>query len=81
MNHLHNAIRKCQYSFDGRILDGCLVPKEILALRDFGVAISQHDIRTAVYRKRNGINNGSWTCFEVPRSIEEQFKTLRHGLQ
>jgi hypothetical protein len=73
MDYLRNAIHKCTHAY-GRVWDGHLIPKEIIALRDFGVGLKTHDIESAVHRKRTGINNGYWIRFDVPIQIEERLK-------
>ena len=70
MNHCYNAIRKCERN-NGREWYGHLVPKEILALNDFGINIDPRDLELAIYRKRNGINNGRWTYFTANKEFEE----------
>lgn len=79
MNHLHNAIRKCSWEYKRRY-SGYLLPKEILALRDFGVILDDRDIELAIYWKRSGYCAGRWTFFDLDKTIEESFKETKRGL-
>ncbi|KPK10624.1 MAG: hypothetical protein AMJ56_07590 [Anaerolineae bacterium SG8_19] len=80
MNHLHNAIRKCSYQGYDRRWGGYLLPKEVLALRDFGVA-DLDNVDWAIDCKRSGIIYGRWTYFNLLKGENEsKFKILKEGL-
>ena len=81
MNHLHNAIRKCNHQWK-RHWGGYLLPKEILALRDFGVKMDQRYIDLAIDWKRNGRGGGLWTYFDLDQGhMEAEFKRIKKGVR
>jgi hypothetical protein len=81
MNHLHNAIKKCSWEYR-QTWCGYLLPKEILALNDFGVHLHERDIEIAKDWKRNGIGGGRWIYFTIDKNskVEKEFKLLKEGL-
>jgi hypothetical protein len=74
VNHRYNAIRKCNRN---RLREWCgyLIPKEILALKAFGIDIDARDVDTAIHWKRKGINNGRWIYFMA----NDKFEEVRRG--
>lgn len=81
MNHLHNAIRKCGYEYR-YTWSGCLIPREILALKDFGCHFHEDDIKIAVDWKRRGVGNSRWVFFNIDKNsaMEKEFKEIKRGL-
>jgi hypothetical protein len=81
MNHLHNAIRKCSYQGHGQHWGGYLIPKEILALKDFGVHLYERDVELAIDWKRAGRAKGRWTFFNLDKNsaVEKEFKEIKRG--
>ena len=74
MNHRYNAIKKCTRNHK-REWCGYLIPKEILALKDLGVAIKIFDAEIAIDWKRRGVNNGRWIYFQA----NDEFEEIRRG--
>jgi hypothetical protein len=74
MNHLLNAIHKSQHQYK-RTWAGYLLPKEILALNDVGVACNKNDIEIAIFWKRTGRCAGRWFYFDA----NKKFDTLKNN--
>lgn len=72
MNHLQNAIRKCQSQYGGN-WGGYLQPKEILALRDIGIKLHPKNVEIAIEWKRLGICGGLWAYFDA----NDEFKEIK----
>ena len=57
------------------------MPKEVLALRDFGVRISSYYVDIAIDCKRTGRTYGSWTYFDLVKGEnEDKFKEIKRGV-
>ena len=82
MNHLHNAVRKCNYQGYGQHWGGYLLPLEVLALRDLGAHIDKHYVEWAIDCKRNGRMYGRWTYFNLDKNSgpDKEFRRLKEGL-